>query len=300
MSIVTSRSLQPRTASMGSAWLYTLIPAGAAILGAAVAVVSRPGPTLISAIQHFAAGVVFAAAAGEILPDLKHGGSAWAVVIGGAAGVALMLLVKQLEEWVKGPVGLLTTVGIDILIDGLVLGIGFAAGKIVLSMLAAYAIVYFRFKLGTLFFWMIFTTLLLPLEVRIVPSYEVMTKLSLTNTYTGLIVPLLASAMDGVVSPATAIALGVGAGQVASGSLSAGTLVAFVLYLTMLFGPVQQLSQVFDGYQQAAVGLRRIGDLLRTPSSLRTRRSADTIAFSHSMSPSACANAVASTSPACG
>ncbi|MFE0749815.1 ABC transporter ATP-binding protein [Gordonia sp. NPDC058843] len=69
---------------------------------------------------------------------------------------------------------------------------------------------------------------------------------------------------------ATAIALGVGAGQVASGSLSAGTLVAFVLYLTMLFGPVQQLSQVFDGYQQAAVGLRRIGDLLRTPSSLRT------------------------------
>ncbi|MCR5980062.1 ATP-binding cassette domain-containing protein [Gordonia jinghuaiqii] len=69
---------------------------------------------------------------------------------------------------------------------------------------------------------------------------------------------------------ATAIALGVGAGQVASGSLSAGTLVAFVLYLTMLFGPVQQLSQVFDGYQQAAVGLRRIGDLLQTPSSLRT------------------------------
>ncbi|WP_439033052.1 ABC transporter ATP-binding protein [Gordonia terrae] len=69
---------------------------------------------------------------------------------------------------------------------------------------------------------------------------------------------------------ATAVALGVGAGQVASGSLSAGTLVAFVLYLTMLFGPVQQLSQVFDGYQQASVGLRRIADLLQTPSSLRT------------------------------
>lgn len=78
--------------------------------------------------------------------------------------------------------------------NSLILGIGFAVGKIVLSMLAAYAIVYFRFKLGTLFFWMIFTTLLLPLEVRIVPSYEVMNKLALTNTYTGLIVPLLASA----------------------------------------------------------------------------------------------------------
>ena len=78
--------------------------------------------------------------------------------------------------------------------NSLILGVGFAAGKIVLSMLAAYAIVYFRFKLGTLFFWMIFTTLLLPLEVRIVPSYEVMNKLALTNNYTGLIVPLLASA----------------------------------------------------------------------------------------------------------
>ncbi|RFZ88631.1 sn-glycerol-3-phosphate ABC transporter permease UgpE [Shinella sp. WSJ-2] len=78
--------------------------------------------------------------------------------------------------------------------NSLILGVGFAAGKIILSMLAAYAIVYFRFRLGTLFFWMIFTTLLLPLEVRIVPSYEVMNKLALTNTYTGLIVPLLASA----------------------------------------------------------------------------------------------------------
>lgn len=84
--------------------------------------------------------------------------------------------------------------GARMILNSLILGIGFAAGKIVLSMLAAYAIVYFRFKLGTLFFWMIFTTLLLPLEVRIVPSYEVMNKLALTNTYTGLIVPLLASA----------------------------------------------------------------------------------------------------------
>ncbi|GAC70786.1 putative ABC transporter permease/ATP-binding protein [Gordonia soli NBRC 108243] len=67
---------------------------------------------------------------------------------------------------------------------------------------------------------------------------------------------------------ATAVAVAVGAHQIATGSLSAGTLVAFVLYLSMLFGPVQQLSQVFDGYQQAVVGLRRIGDLLSTPSSL--------------------------------
>ncbi|UQE76303.1 ABC transporter ATP-binding protein/permease [Gordonia sp. PP30] len=67
---------------------------------------------------------------------------------------------------------------------------------------------------------------------------------------------------------AAAVAIGFGAHQLAHGRLSAGTLVAFVLYLSMLFGPVQQLTTVFDGYQQASVGLRRIGDLLTTPSSL--------------------------------
>ena len=84
--------------------------------------------------------------------------------------------------------------GMRMLMNSLILGIGFAIGKIVLSMMAAYAIVYFRFRLGTLFFWMIFTTLLLPLEVRILPSYEVMHQLHLINSYTGMIVPLLASA----------------------------------------------------------------------------------------------------------
>ncbi|WP_405178052.1 ABC transporter ATP-binding protein [Nocardia sp. NBC_01377] len=60
----------------------------------------------------------------------------------------------------------------------------------------------------------------------------------------------------------------IGAREVAAGTTTAGTLIAFVLYLELLFGPIMQLSQVFDGYQQARVGLRRIGDLLRTPSSI--------------------------------
>ena len=84
--------------------------------------------------------------------------------------------------------------GMRMVMNSFILGIGFACGKIVLSMLAAYGLVYFRSRFSTLFFWMIFTTLLLPLEVRILPSYDVMTKLGLVNTYTGLIVPLLASA----------------------------------------------------------------------------------------------------------
>ena len=88
----------------------------------------RPGPVLVSAIQHFAAGVVFAAAAGEILPDLKHAGSPWATLIGGALGIAAMLASAGSEQRVKGPVGRMSVTGIDILVDGLVLGIAFAAG----------------------------------------------------------------------------------------------------------------------------------------------------------------------------
>ncbi|SNS87888.1 ABC transporter ATP-binding protein [Rhodococcoides kyotonense] len=76
---------------------------------------------------------------------------------------------------------------------------------------------------------------------------------------------------------ALALVVLVGAHQVATGSTSAGTLVAFVLYLGLLFGPIQQLSQVFDGYQQASVGVRRIGDLLRTPSSIETASGHDVV-----------------------
>ncbi len=61
---------------------------------------------------------------------------------------------------------------------------------------------------------------------------------------------------------AAAVVLGVGAGQVAEGTLTVGTLLAFVLYLDAFFAPIQQLSQAFDGYQQAAVGLTRIRELL--------------------------------------
>jgi ATP-binding cassette subfamily B protein len=67
---------------------------------------------------------------------------------------------------------------------------------------------------------------------------------------------------------ATAAVLGVGAARLASGDLSAGVLTAFLLYLGLFFAPVQQLSQVFDSYQQARVGLRRITDLLRTPTTV--------------------------------
>ena len=84
--------------------------------------------------------------------------------------------------------------GLSMLKNSMILGIGFALGKIVIGMFAAYAIVYFRLRFATLSFWLIFTTLLLPLEVRILPSYEVVQWLGMLNTYQGLIIPLIASA----------------------------------------------------------------------------------------------------------
>ncbi|MDR9428623.1 MAG: ABC transporter permease subunit [Salibaculum sp.] len=84
--------------------------------------------------------------------------------------------------------------GLSMLKNSFILGIGFAVGKIVIGMTAAYAIVYFRLRFATLAFWLIFTTLLLPLEVRILPSYEVVQRLGMLNTYQGLIIPLIASA----------------------------------------------------------------------------------------------------------
>lgn len=107
---------------------YTVFPLIAVLVGAIVAVLRPPGPALSSAIQHLAAGVVFAAAAAEILPQVVHGGSPTATLIGGAAGVVAMLSLKTLEERFEGPLGMLGAVGTDILIDGLVLGLAFIAG----------------------------------------------------------------------------------------------------------------------------------------------------------------------------
>jgi len=69
-----------------------------------------------------------------------------------------------------------------------------AVGKIAISLLSAFAVVYFRFPFRNLVFWMIFVTLMLPVEVRILPTYQVVSDLGLLNTYAGLTVPLIASA----------------------------------------------------------------------------------------------------------
>jgi sn-glycerol 3-phosphate transport system permease protein len=76
----------------------------------------------------------------------------------------------------------------------LVMALGIALGKIAISIIASFAIVYFRFPLRNFFFWMIFVTLMLPVEVRIIPTFQVASDLHLLNSYVGLTLPLIASA----------------------------------------------------------------------------------------------------------
>jgi sn-glycerol 3-phosphate transport system permease protein len=80
------------------------------------------------------------------------------------------------------------------LFNSMVMALGITAGKIAISILSAYAIVYFRFPFRMAFFWLIFLTLMLPVEVRIVPTFAVVAGFGMLNTYTGLILPLVASA----------------------------------------------------------------------------------------------------------
>ncbi|MGV7242060.1 ZIP family metal transporter [Caballeronia sp. M23-90] len=115
--------------------LYTLPPVLAAIIGSALASFRPPGPRSTSIIQHFTAGIVFAAAVLELLPqDRQH--ATTPVIVGFALGLALMLSLRKVSEWIEArfgnasfPTGLLLVTGVDLIVDGGVLGIAFAAGE---------------------------------------------------------------------------------------------------------------------------------------------------------------------------
>ncbi|MEL6225496.1 MAG: sn-glycerol-3-phosphate ABC transporter permease UgpE [Pseudomonadota bacterium] len=97
------------------------------------------------------------------------------------------LLSSGLAEAGGVPVG-------QMMLNSLIMALGITAGKIAVSLLAAYAIVYFRFPFRMGFFWLIFITLMLPVEVRILPTFDVVTRLDMLNSYVGLCLPLIASA----------------------------------------------------------------------------------------------------------
>lgn len=120
--------------------LFALLPAASLIISVAVAGRFAPSDKTRSALQHFAAGVVFSTVAVELLPDLMRSQAVLSVVLGFAAGVALLLFIRVVsrepapsavaaEPTLPGfPKGMLVAVGIDILLDGLLIGLGFSVG----------------------------------------------------------------------------------------------------------------------------------------------------------------------------
>jgi sn-glycerol 3-phosphate transport system permease protein len=104
---------------------------------------------------------------------------------------------KFVENYTQAIMGGAKAVGVPVgimMLNSLAMAMGIAIGKIAISILAAFAIVYFRFPLRMFFFWMIFITLMLPVEVRILPTYKVVADLGMLDNYAGLTIPLIASA----------------------------------------------------------------------------------------------------------
>ena len=116
---------------------FALYPAAAVLLGGLITLWRTMQPRLISAVQHFAAGVLFCALSTELLPDLVHRKMPWVTLLGFTLGVIVMLMVKNFAEnfGQKGliksqqPTSLIVILGLDIALDGLLIGLGFAAGQ---------------------------------------------------------------------------------------------------------------------------------------------------------------------------
>lgn len=105
---------------------YTLIPCIAIVIGSVIAVMRTPGPRLISSFQHFAAGVVFAAVAVELLPQLHTLDHPVAMIVGFVIGIVVMLACKAVFE----NAGIIVPMTVDLFIDGLLIAIGFSAGAL--------------------------------------------------------------------------------------------------------------------------------------------------------------------------
>ncbi len=104
------------------------------------------------------------------------------------------LIANYTEALTKGATASRSAPVARMMFNSLVMALGITFGKIAISIIAAFAIVYFRFPLRMFFFWMIFITLMLPVEVRILPTYQVIADLGMLDTYAGLTIPLIASA----------------------------------------------------------------------------------------------------------
>ncbi len=106
----------------------------------------------------------------------------------------MRIFVNYGRALIEGDSGQTSASVAKMLLNTFIVAIGIAVGKIIISFTSAFAIVFFRFPARKFFFWLIFLTLMLPVEVRILPTYEVVADFGMLNTYSGLIFPLIASA----------------------------------------------------------------------------------------------------------
>lgn len=143
-------------------FLFSLLPSLAMLASGSLALWKQPGENLRGIILHFAAGVVFSIVAVEILPDVIKKHLPLEVLLGFGAGIGLMFLIEKLSKRPKAvagaveegqpSTGFLITLGVDIVIDGLLLGIGFAAGAeqgVLLSVALAVEVVALALAMAT-------------------------------------------------------------------------------------------------------------------------------------------------------
>ena len=134
------RTLVPAmTSPLSNVLAFASIPAIAVVVGGIAAAFRTPSPAVRSGVQHIAAGVLFAALATELLPDVVHRRMPWVTLVGFGLGVVAMLLLKSLAGRLEAsagdaapsvlPTSLLLVSGVDIALDGLLIGISFAAGE---------------------------------------------------------------------------------------------------------------------------------------------------------------------------
>lgn len=118
---------------MTTAASLVVFPVLAGAVGGVVAVWRPPSTAIVSGVQHLAAGIVLAAVAGEVLPELRDQGPLWLIVVGFSAAVLLLLLMSRFEghgDQSSGvPVGFLVVVGVDLAIDGLLVGASAAVNR---------------------------------------------------------------------------------------------------------------------------------------------------------------------------
>ena len=143
------------------------------VLLAGVVIVAFPVYLAVTASTHDNA--VIANGQMSLLPGSHGFETYWNTIVAGAG------------KTTRQPVGVM-------MLNSLIMALGIAAGKIAISIISAYAIVFFAFPLRMTAFWTIFITLMLPVEVRIYPTYKITSDLHMLDSYAGLILPLIASA----------------------------------------------------------------------------------------------------------